>query len=92
MLPGKPSAKAYGRLEEAHVQPLTLKKLRHATKEAFDLPDTEMLLKGGLPASFVSEAISGECIQRTVVLTGPDGPCAESEEMLKKLASVMLAC
>eukprot|EP00913_Durusdinium_trenchii_P030731 g28784.t1 len=57
---------AYGRLEEVHVQPLTLKKLRQAAKDAFDLPDTEILLKG------------------------PDGSCAESDEMLKNLASVYL--
>lgn len=57
---------AYGRLEEVHVQPLTLKKLRQTAKEVFDLPDTEILLKG------------------------PDGCCADSDESLKKLASVYL--
>lgn len=57
---------AYGRLEEVHVQPLTLKKLRQTAKEVFDLPDTEILLRG------------------------PDGCCADSDESLKKLASVYL--
>ncbi|CAJ1375356.1 unnamed protein product [Effrenium voratum] len=36
---------AYGRLEEVGVQP-TLAALREAAREAFDLPDTEILLKG----------------------------------------------
>lgn len=57
---------AYGRLEEIHVQPLTLKKLRQTAKEVFDLPDTEILLKG------------------------PDGSWADSDEMLKNVASVYL--
>eukprot|EP00438_Fugacium_kawagutii_P010496 Skav205489 [mRNA] locus=scaffold830:505662:518520:- [translate_table: standard] len=61
---------AYGRLEEIHVQPLTLKKLRQTAKEVFDLPDTEILLKG--------------------IRTRPDGSCADSDEALKKLASVYL--
>ena len=43
------------------------------------------------PASFISAAVSGECIQRRALFTGPDGSCAESDEMLKNLASVMLA-
>eukprot|EP00434_Breviolum_minutum_P006566 symbB.v1.2.005795.t1/scaffold317.1/size229983/6 len=57
---------AYGRLEEIHVQPLTLKQLRQTAKEVFDLPDTEILLKG------------------------PDGSWADSDEMLKNVASVYL--